>query len=424
MEPLYNMPREIAVANSIIFIAFLGVYTTVIYRLSAYKYDKISLYIGMVLAIKCFVFMLASIVTGWEMAGYYSGREYTEFEFFLLSFPVWLYIFGVVEMSVGLFVLNKRIFRNKKSRIDAMNLKESLDTLPMGICYYTDTGLIRLMNHFMMDVSEKLMGRIVDNGFDLKRRAFEGVSDDETAIVEIGDGRVMAFNFDYINVRNAMMSELIVTDVTELYNINKQLEEYNEEQEKNIKLREEINKSIKMITIQQEELKAKINIHDSLGYAGLATRKALEDGFSEEGVRDLGKMWRDNMSMLKRFRTRGDDTNSFDRLLEAAKNVGVEIKIDNITSQIVLKNDIIVIAVHECLTNAIRHAKATQMNIVSRDDNGRIMIKITNNGKVPEADICETGGLGMLRTKVENAGGKMWIESMPRFELSISFPKV
>ena len=50
-------------------------------------------------------------------------------------------------------------------------------------------------------------------------------------------------------------------------------------------------------------------------------------------------------------------------------------------------------------------------------------VSLTNNGAVPKEKITEGGGLSMLRQRIEEAGGKMEIQSIPRFKLMLSLPE-
>ena len=54
---------------------------------------------------------------------------------------------------------------------------------------------------------------------------------------------------------------------------------------------------------------------------------------------------------------------------------------------------------------------------------GRTEVFLTNNGAAPKEKITEGGGLSMLRHHVEEAGGRMEIQSLPRFSLMLSLPE-
>ena len=76
-----------------------------------------------------------------------------------------------------------------------------------------------------------------------------------------------------------------------------------------------------------------------------------------------------------------------------------------------------------CLNNAIQYAKATEISANIWENEGSYTVVIRNNGKPPEREITEGGGLTNLRLRVENSGGKMTVQSVPRFSLAIEIPK-
>ena len=79
-------------------------------------------------------------------------------------------------------------------------------------------------------------------------------------------------------------------------------------------------------------------------------------------------------------------------------------------------------AVRECVTNAVRYADASELYAVFTEDEGFATVTITNNGKLPESEIIEGGGLSTLRRRVERAGGSMSVQSFPKFQLTVTVP--
>lgn len=76
-----------------------------------------------------------------------------------------------------------------------------------------------------------------------------------------------------------------------------------------------------------------------------------------------------------------------------------------------------------CLNNAIQYAKATEISANIWENQDSYTVVIRNNGKPPEKEITEGGGLTNLRHRIENSGGKMTVQSFPRFSLAIEIPK-
>ena len=77
----------------------------------------------------------------------------------------------------------------------------------------------------------------------------------------------------------------------------------------------------------------------------------------------------------------------------------------------------------ETLTNAVRHAGAKQLWIDVEETDAEYVIRYTNDGTVPTGPVTEGGGLSTARRKVEAAGGRMKIETSPRFVLAIIFER-
>ena len=82
-----------------------------------------------------------------------------------------------------------------------------------------------------------------------------------------------------------------------------------------------------------------------------------------------------------------------------------------------------IVAMRECLTNTVRHAEGTEMYVEIGTEKGEDRITITNNGRRPEKEITEGGGLSGLRHSMENMGGTLRIESVPEFRLIASLPE-
>jgi signal transduction histidine kinase len=80
-------------------------------------------------------------------------------------------------------------------------------------------------------------------------------------------------------------------------------------------------------------------------------------------------------------------------------------------------------AVRECVTNAVRYAEATELYVVFSETEAEASVTISNNGKIPEGEIVEGGGLSTLRRRVERAGGAMTVQSLPNFKLTVTVIK-
>ena len=80
-------------------------------------------------------------------------------------------------------------------------------------------------------------------------------------------------------------------------------------------------------------------------------------------------------------------------------------------------------AAHECLTNLVRHAGGTRLEIIGEKTASGWRVRYLNDGSAPSGPIVEGSGLTALRARTEAAGGAMDIAYTPRFELTLTLPE-
>ena len=84
---------------------------------------------------------------------------------------------------------------------------------------------------------------------------------------------------------------------------------------------------------------------------------------------------------------------------------------------------ILTCAIRECVTNAVRYAGAKELYAKFSETESFASVCVTNDGKQPDSEIIEGGGLSTLRRRVERAGGSMTVQSRPIFKLTVTVPK-
>ncbi|MCR5651347.1 MAG: hypothetical protein K6F86_09235 [Lachnospiraceae bacterium] len=305
----------------------------------------------------------------------------------------------------------------RKNHLSPMSLKEGLDVLSDGLCYYHEDGRIIFSNPAMNRIAKDLTGAFLTDG----RQLWESASKD--ALQTGGDeGVIVKMPQDHVyrmirNMRDFLpepVYELVACDMTEEYDLKLKLEEQNRRLSEQKKILQEINETITDLTIEREILQTKVNIHDDLGKALIAVRSYLS-GKTERD--ELVSIMDKAVSLLGS----GDELRRPDDLktvLRAASDVGVTVRINGLMPVDENKRSVIVAALRECITNTFRHAKGDELYADIRvTENGQTEAVFTNNGAAPEEEIAETGGLGYLRRIAEDNGAQMHIESRPEFML-------
>jgi signal transduction histidine kinase len=76
----------------------------------------------------------------------------------------------------------------------------------------------------------------------------------------------------------------------------------------------------------------------------------------------------------------------------------------------------------EGVTNAVRHGYASRIDASCLGSGGVYSVEIRNSGRVPGSAVCEGGGLGGLRKKIEAAGGSLFVSAAPVFTVRAEIP--
>ena len=111
------------------------------------------------------------------------------------------------------------------------------------------------------------------------------------------------------------------------------------------------------------------------------------------------------------------------KYMKDIRNMGLEMRMKGSIPQDDASRHVLVQALRTCATNALRHGKATMMNVITDTISEFYLIKITNNGKVPEQPISMGGGLESLKKVIEDLGGSINPEFGNEFGFAIRIPK-
>ena len=336
------------------------------------------------------------------------------------------YIYPVVILAVitivelGMFLYNRKWTENN---ITAGSIKEAIDNLPIGVCCYEPNGQIVLKNHQVEKICREYTGEPLLNAVTfLYEITAESRQIEKDNIIKLNSGAVYTFYDRVLMEKDDNLRMLSIVDITEQYQNTKTLEE---KQRTVAKLNEELvlyGKQIVESIAAKEILDAKVKIHDELGANLLASKKYILSGGSEEERETIEAVLRSNLQYLKQ-ETENAVTDEFAVILDTAQKLDIKLNIIGKMTDLEPQRHIIVTGIHECLTNTIRHARGDELTIRIDETESEIMVEFTNNGKAPEKEISERGGLVLLRSLAEKNGGSMRIDSVPRFVLTLQLKK-
>lgn len=343
--------------------------------------------------------------------------------------------------------------RAGRDKLSPGSVKESLDALPDGVCFFSEDGRILLSNRRMQHISSDITGIGILNGEKLWRCIEEkSVKTDvsDGLVIFTSDSKVWNVRRSEIEAEGNRINEIVALDVTEQYELRRELEERNERLNSvNERLRI-FSRDMSRLTAEKELLDAKIKVHDDLGRSLLAFSAYLTAEPSKRDRSKLLPLWRYVISVMKKETAPSEEWDAIEKTAESL-HIQIEINGDLPAGLADLPvsgaaRSAIMAAIRECMTNTARHAGGDRLFVLIKcgaeqgadhastsgnpsasgtapcaDAPHGIRIEITNNGRAPLVPIQEAGGLSNLRHMVERAGGIMTIESSPQFLLRLDF---
>jgi hypothetical protein len=323
----------------------------------------------------------------------------------------------------GAICVNNEL-EGKRTRISVDSVRESIDNLPRGISFSAKNGMPLLANRLMHKLSEELTGHHFRNSEELwlELVSFKGEEHIESDIKFIeaneyptfllADGTVWRFSRNSFYHAKEKYIQIVATDITKIYELAIELKKSNDVLSSQYERLKKLTKEMAKIKREEEVLASKIEIHSELGHCiligNLHNRK---NGDRDEDILAVFDLWSKVIGKLEGNivleNEQRDDI--LKQLNDAADALGCKIKVDGELPEGEETLYFLTTAIREALINAVRHGEADEVDVKLLYDENVLNVEISDNGKAVNDEIVEGGGLGTLRKKIENAGGKMQI---------------
>lgn len=302
-------------------------------------------------------------------------------------------------------------------------IKQSFDRLPTGVCFFDRTGSIVLCNRQMYQLSRYLL----DSDMQYLGEVQEALSAPGGGIVRIPDidntyrfpdNTVWRFEKTEVTDRyGTRYIQLTAADVTDLQRALVQLTADSKKLQEDAEKLKQLSNNAGALAREKELLDAKSAMHDGLAACITLTKQYITGEFDGMDPGVVCHEWEKVIAFRDTIRLPARK-----RLLDSARASGVTVRIRG-QEPTDGEAELLYTAMQVCLNNAIQYAKATEISANIWENQDSYTVVIRNNGKPPEKEITEGGGLTNLRHRIENSGGKMTVQSLPRFSLAIEIPK-
>lgn len=328
-------------------------------------------------------------------------------------------------MAVFLVYAVIREMKLRRTMVTRSAIKESIDHLDTGLCFFAENGRVMLVNHRMNQLCHTILGRDLQNAALMWDELCDGdvqpnitrLSGNDQPSFLLPDGTVWTFSGEDLQ----FVFQITAADTTQLHSLAEEIKHKNTALEALNRRLIQYEENVEELTRSKERLETKAKIHSELGQTLLATRSYLLRGEDETPI--PVDPWKHSIALLRQEAAEGSERSSVQMLVQTAKAFGITVQINGQMPPQKPTEQLFLEAAAEALTNAVRHAGARALYIRFSETNTHYRVVFQNDGSLPNGKITEGGGLGSLRRKVERAGGTMDIVSRPIYSLTISITK-
>ena len=338
-----------------------------------------------------------------------------------LPLPIWT-LWNLIILVLLYYLTTCAVYLHlDRQKLTRSSIKRAFDNLPAAVCYFTSDGLVQMCNLQMHRLYRVIGGRDLQT-LDELRTALAGSRTAGSSVYLLPDGSAWHYTESPVTVGKNSYLEVLFTDVTQLHAKRLELEAQNEQLREISRSLKTLSDNVLTMTRERELLNYKILLHDQMGAGLLAVRQCLRQGKKTEDFDAAIRLWKKAVRLIQDDNEHPDASNSYSEFLQDAKALGLRIILKGGLPHGREALEIFLVAMRECATNCVRYAESTELYAeISRTDGG-MDVRITNNGKPPRAEIVPGGGLANLQRYVARAGGRMQIQSLPFFELTLQLP--
>lgn len=246
-------------------------------------------------------------------------------------------------------------------------------------------------------------------------------NDHRRIFFQFADKSVWRFEWQLID-KNTVQIE--AAEITRLYQLSEELHENNVRLHEMQERQKSLLDNIVQINQNKEILAIKMRIHDEFGNCLLATQKAISEQNLPENVEELRENWSNtirNFSNIPMIWSVPDAALQSE-LLQVAELIGCKVNFigDQPAERLALR--LVYASVREALTNAVRHADATELTVQIDKSVSGYHIEISSNGAAVNSEIKEGNGLSGLRRRLEQEGAILKILYNPGVTLVVDVP--
>ena len=253
-----------------------------------------------------------------------------------------------------------------RKTINHRSIKESFDNLPTGVCFFNQAGFPILcnasMHRFLFAVCHKSVQFISDLEECLADYfiPMDGVVKDDHIFI-LSDGTAWQLEKRIFEHESGdIYTQYIAADVTDLQRNREELMLENEQLRKAQTQLKKLSANIVKITREEEILNTKMRVHDEMGRCLMAAQRYLKEDMDDIDLENVINSWSRAVSMLK-YNNDTPDEDMMSQIRKTCQTLNLSfIQNGNLPIEENVAY-ILICAVRECVTNAVRYAGADKL---------------------------------------------------------------
>ena len=328
-----------------------------------------------------------------------------------------------------------------KKKPSAKMIKKAIDSYPGGICFSALDGRVILVNEKMNKLVLELTGHTILNAKvtweELEDFANNGKAeklpqswlpkdtDNESPRQQLffhfSGSSIWRFELRFLDSNTVQIE---AAEITKLYRLSEELYENTIRLQEMQKRQKSLLDSIVEVNLNKEILAAKMHIHDELGHCLLVTTKAITEDSLAENADVLRENWNSAIRDFSNIPTvwTVPDSTLQSELLQVAELIGCKVIFLGEQPKSRKALQLLYAAIREALTNAVRHAEATELTVKIEQDEKSYHIEISDNGSVSVSSVTEGNGLSALRQRLEQEGASLKVLCDNSVSLIVDIP--
>ncbi|MEA4911956.1 MAG: hypothetical protein VB092_04990 [Oscillospiraceae bacterium] len=346
--------------------------------------------------------------------------ERIEGAFYPAAFALALLVLSL--RAVRLLVIYRREFDHE---LTAFTINDAINALHSGVLFYAPDGAVLLCNRRMRRLMLALCGGVCRDA-----KAFytalasdaplagERIRMDGGVAFRLPDGGVWLFARTAIETNGHEYVQLAASEITERFALTKRLIDENEQLRERSEALKTALQNIGEICRDEETARLKSRFHDMLGQRVALLLRGMRAG--ERIDRALLDDLRDGIDLERQTQER-DARCKLRMLRRLTEDIGVRFIVSGELPDTQGEASVCADILTEAVTNAVRHGFASEIHADMEEAGGEFRLRITNDGPTPEGLIKEGGGLSGMREKLAPLGGRLEVETSPRFVLTARF---